>query len=289
MKAKDILAICSFTFLFASCEKDIEIKVPETEKKLVVEGHVEQGELPYVILTKTASFFQATDSLSLVNSLVLNATVVVNDGFSSDTLKLTLDPNYFPPIVYKAQTMTGVIGRTYNLSITTDGKVYTASTLIPQPIPLDSVWFMLQGTSDSLGFAWAHLSDPPGLGNAYRWFAKRLDKDETFIAPIGSAFDDKFIEGKSFDFAYNRGELPNSEAPDDNNEEQGYFKKGDTIVVKFCTTNHADFEFYRSFEVEASNNGNPFAAPTSIKTNISNDGRGVWGGYGVSYDTIIAR
>jgi hypothetical protein len=278
-----------FCLFLTSCEQDIEIKVPETEKKLVIEGHIEPGLNPYVILTKSASFFQATDSASLAGSLVLDAVVVVNDGFTSETLTLAFDPDVFPPIVYKGTTMTGVVGRTYNLSITTGGKKYTATTVIPQPNVLDSVWFRLQGTSDTLGFAWAHMTEPLGLGNAYRWFAKRLHKDEIFIAPIGSAFDDKFIEGKSFDFAYNRGEMPGSNSDDDVNEEQGYFKKGDTIVVKFCTTDHATFEFYRSFEVEAANNGNPFAAPTTIKTNISNGALGVWGGYGVSYDTIIAR
>lgn len=282
------LASC-LMLLFPSCEKDIELKVPEAEKKLVVEGHIENGKNPYVILTRTASFFQPTDSASLAQMLVLDATVTISDGTTTQSMALGLNFDVFPPIVYTTTAMTGEAGKTYYLTIKTGGETYTASTTIPQPVPLDSVWFRLQGTSDSLGYAWAHLSDPPGLGNAYRWFAKRIGKDQIFIAPLGSAFDDKFIEGKSFDFAYNRGETPNSNKDDDTNEEAGYFKEGDTIVVKFCTIDIPSFEFYRSYEVQASSQGNPFASPINIKSNVSNKAIGIWGGYGVSYDTIIAK
>ena len=45
-----------------------------------------------------------------------------------------------------------------------------------------------------------------------------------FIAPSGSVFEDKFINGKAFDFAYNRGHLPNSTASEDENEEAGFYK-----------------------------------------------------------------
>ncbi len=41
-------------------------------------------------------------------------------------------------------------------------------------------------------------------------------------------------------------------------------------------------------ETEVSNNGNPFAAPTAIKSNISGGALGYWGGYGTVYDTIVA-
>jgi hypothetical protein len=154
----------------------------------------------------------------------------------------------------------------------------------------------VDGQKDSLGFIWAHLTDPDTIGNCYRWFAQRINhypgtnemKDPYFIAPIGSTTEDKFFNGKSFDFGYNRGNLPNSDKDDDNNDERFYFKRGDTVVVRFTTIDRANFEFWRNQETQVSNNGNPFSNPQPIKSNI-NGGLGVWGAYGVSYDTVIAK
>ena len=40
-------------------------------------------------------------------------------------------------------------------------------------------------------------------------------KDSTYIAPFGSATDDKFFNGLTFEFAVARGEMGGFEGPDD--------------------------------------------------------------------------
>jgi hypothetical protein len=285
---KIYLLVAPFILLLTACEKDITIDLPDTPPKIVVEGHVETGEHPYVILTRSSGYFDPVDSTTIANTIITDAKVIVTDGVTTDTMTVAFDFNMFPPIYYKAPNMIGVTGRTYSLKVIADDQTITATTTLPAPIPPDSVWFQLQPGNDSLGLAYGHLSDPPGRGNAYRWLAKRLHKDNTFLPAFGgSVFDDEFIEGKSLDGAFYRGMKPGSTAPDDNNEEYAYFKKGDTIVVKFCTIDPAAFQYYRTYETELSSNGNPFAAPTTIRTNITG-GLGVWCGYGTAYDTIIA-
>lgn len=286
---KNTIKLFALFVLLSGCEKEIDIVLPEAERRMVVEGHVELGSFPYVILTKSSPYFAPVDSAAIANTVIYGATVIVSDGNTTDTLKQTFDLNYFPPVLYKAQNMVGTIGRTYNLTVIAEGKTLTATTYMPDTVPLDSVWFKVDPPKDSLGFVYAHLSDPAGPGHSYRWFAKRTGKDTRFLAPIGSAFDDKFFDGKSFDFFYTRGIEYNSSKEDDNNEERGYFKKGDQITVKFCTIDQESFKFYRTFEVEAASNGNPFAAPTTIQTNIKGGGLGVWGAYSITYKTLIAQ
>ena len=289
---KKIIYLLPLFAMLAGCTKDITVDLPEANPKLVIEGGIEPGGIPWVIISKSVGYFDPVDSTTLANNIVTNATVIVSDGTTTDTLVLTFDPNYIIPLVYKGSNVIGQVGRTYTLSVTTpDGKSATSTTTIPTPLPLDSLWFLVEpepSNQDSLGFVWAHMSDPAGLGNGYRWFAKRLHKDDVFVPPFGSAFDDKFIDGKSFDFAYTRGSLPGSSAPDDNNAERNYFKLGDTIVVKFCSIGQKEVDFFRTYEIEVSNNGNPFAAPGVIKSNIVN-GLGVWCGYGAALDTLVAQ
>ncbi|HEU4717775.1 MAG TPA: DUF4249 domain-containing protein [Bacteroidia bacterium] len=285
---KKLFFILPVAVLLVSCEKDINISLPEPEKKIVVDGGISTGEVAEINLTWSTGYFDPVDSSSLASYLITSATVTVTDGSLVDTLQLSYDANRPIPIVWKGNTITGQQGHTYTLNVTAEGKTVSAVTSIHAPIPLDSTWFMIEGGKDSLGFAWAHLTDPPETGNAYRWFAKREGVDPGFIAPFGSTFDDKFVNGKSFDFAYNRPSPPNSTAPEDNNAEAGYYKVGDTIVVKFCTIGQAESDFFRTYEVEVSNNGNPFASPGVIKTNVTN-GLGIWCGYAPTYDTIVCH
>jgi hypothetical protein len=284
---KKILFLVTIVILFfASCEKDITVDLPQPESQLVVEGYIEAGKNAYVFLSNSEAYFDPFDSASLINSGVKNAKVIINNGTITDTLaQLSSEYGY----LYFSFNIVGEVGKDYSLKvIAEDGREATAQTHIYPPIPLDSVWFEVQPEKDTLGFVWAHLTDPDTLGNMYRWFAKRIGKDTDFIAPLGSAFEDKFINGQSFDFAYNRGQTPNSIAEDDNNDEEGFFKAGDTIAVKFCTVGKDSYDFWRTAEAQYSNNGNPFSATTNIKSNI-NGGFGIFEGYAASFDTIIAK
>ncbi len=281
-----LLFLAVVTNLFQSCEKDITVDLPEPESRIVVEGYITPGVSAYVFISRSVAYFAPVDSASLVSSAVKGALVTLSDGTSTDTLvELAPDIGY----LYISPNMTGEVGKTYSLNIvTSDGKTVSSTTTIPALVPLDSIWFKPQNETDSLGWTWARLSDPGSAVNNYRWFAKRLGKDNDFIAPIGSVLEDKFFNGLSFDFAYNRGKAPNSLAEDDNNEEEGYFKKGDTIVVKFASITKESFDFWRSAETQSSSNGNPFGSPAPLKGNIEG-GIGIWEGYSFSLDTTIAE
>ncbi len=277
--------LISLSWMFASCEKDITVDLPVPEEQIVVEGYINPGKPAYVFISKTAPFFAPYDNASLLNYTIRNAIVTISDGVDTDTLLAPVpDIGY----LYVSPGMVGEVGKNYFLKIqTADGKTLTSITTIKPVIPLDSVWFQTQPLLDSLGWMWARLTDPLAAGNNYRWFAKRLGKDVDFIAPIGSVFEDKFFNGLSFEFAYNRGQVPNSLAEDDNNEEEGYFKRGDTIVVKFASITNESYEFWRAAETQSSSNGSPFASPAPLKTNI-NGGIGIWEGFAYTLDTVIA-
>ena len=285
-----LLSVISISIL--SCEKDITVDLPVPESKIVVDGYVEPNRPIYVLLTRNAPYFAPINQNTLINSVEKGAIVTVSDG--DTTVRLTeidtLVNGFTISGFYIALSgMIGQPGKQYNLKVVSSkGEVVTASTNLMVPVPLDSVWFKLIENNDTLGFVWAHLTDPDTTGNCYRWFAKRVDKDQSFIAPFGSSFEDRFINGKSFDFAYNRGSIQNSTAIDDNNEEAGFFKKGDTIIVKFCSIDRGVYEFWRDAEAQIGNNGGPFASPSNIKSNVVG-GLGCFAGYSAVYDTLIAR
>lgn len=309
--------------ILTSCSKEIEVELPETEPRIVVEGTIEPGQPPIILLSKTQNYFEPTSIAALAEIYVNGATINVTDGVNSVTLseicasdippallpvvaELTgLDPNILAALdicIYTDTLLTtspilGVAGNTYRLTVDVDGKTLTSSTTIPNPVALDSTWFRLEDpvNNDSLGFAWAFLTDPDTLGNNYRWTARRINryadgtvKDPTFVAPLGSVFNDQFFNGIGFEFFAFRGVAPFSDKEDDENEERDNFKTGDTVVVRFISMNFDEFEFYRTFETNYASAGDLFTTPTNIKSNIEG-GLGIWAGLGTAYDTIICQ
>jgi hypothetical protein len=268
-----------------SCTEDVNLSVVGGDKKIVIEGNIENGKPATVIITRNSPISQTVDLNSI---LVTNAKVYVSNGISTDTLVLAIDTFSSLPFVYKGSSILGAPNQTYHLTVLADGKTFTSTTSIPSLIALDSVWWKEQPPRDSLGYAWAHFSEPTGYGNAYKWFAKRATQDRRFIAPYASCFDDRFIDGKSFDFAYNRGTDPNDQAAaPPEKKEQDYFKNTDTIYIKFCTIDYYTAKFYTTYQAALQTNGNPFSSPVSIISNINGGGLGVWGGLGCTYDTIF--
>lgn len=311
------IALISCISLLPACQKEIEVELPEIAAKIVVDGKIEPGVPPYVILTYNMPYFGPADINSIQNSFVHNAVITVSDGTNTVTLTEYCSQSLPDSLLPLVASFTGVdtfslqnfnyciyttlnpaifgqFGKTYSLNVAVDGKKLTASTPILPAVPLDSLWFRyekLNAEGDTLGFIWAHANEPGNEYNAYRWLAKRNGKDFSFIAPPGAATNDKYYNGQSFDFAYSRGHVQNSQAEDDHNEEHGYFKAGDTVVVKFCSIDHAVYSFYRSLDIVINNDGNPFASPSSVESNVypQEEALGIWCGYGVATHTVICK
>ena len=307
-----VFLVLSVSMGLHSCTKEVTIEIPNAEPKLVVEGHIEPGQPPIIFLSKSTGYFDKTDINTFTGLLVKDATIIFSSSQITDTLDLICSSQIPPSFQQQLAELLGVSVETlksqnicaytslnpllfgvenenYDIKILYNNEEFTSSTRIPKHHALDSCWFMLYGDEVERGFISVNMSEPAGLGDCYRWMAQRKGEDSRFIAPLGSAFEDKFIDGQTFNFFAARGMEPNSSKEEDTGPDAGYFKTGDTVIIKFCTTDQASFQFYRTFETEAGNLGNPFASPGLIKGNISNGALGIWGGYGVWYDTVICK
>jgi hypothetical protein len=288
IKRKYSFLIIAFIAILFSCTKEITVDVPLPEEKIVVEGWIEQGKPASVVITKNSPYFDTVNINTLIDMFVKDAKVTLSDGTNTEELVYTMNGFTWPLVYYKGNTILGEVGKTYSITVEANGKTLTSTTTIPQPMPLDSVWFKLDVNQDSLGYAWFRITDPANEANFYRIFTKRIGKDPDFVPDFGSVTDDKYFNGLSFDFNLLRGETSYTN-PDNNHHERGYFKLGDTIVIRFCSIDKDHFDFWRAAEQAILTGSNPFVTPASIPTNIQGGGLGIWGGYGATYDTVIAK
>lgn len=280
--------LCLLLFLLASCEKEITVDLPEPEQKIVVEGWIDQNDYATVILTKNMAYFGVVDSASLVAMVNFPAVVTVSDGTNTETLVKTFNFNYFPPIIYKGSLIKGEVGKTYFLTVNSEGKELTAKTTILPSVKFDSLWFELEADEDSLGSIWAKFTDNANEKNYYRVFTQRKGRDNRMIPVMGSVYDDFFFNGLSFTFNMYRGQETYTDYEGmENDDEYAYFKLGDTVVVKACAIDKEHYDFWSTAEIEFFSGGNPFMNPMPVKSNIKGGGLGVWGGYGTNYDTLV--
>jgi hypothetical protein len=304
--------------MFYSCTTVIDIDdLPKPKSEIVVEGTIENGVPPFLMLTKNSPYFggisvndlsqyfvhdamikvwTGTDTVQLIEFCINSLPVEIRQelamslGFNiTDTANIPNVCIYSVPNIFTyfiTGDTTGVfIGNpntTYHLQIEVQGKVLTSKTTIPglvQPDPL--TWKPHQDIKkDSLASVYINFRDPDTLGNYYRYFTKR--NDEPFYAPLSSSvYDDMIVNGQYISLPLERGISKQSEVDGDT---YGYFWKGDTVTLKWTNIDRRSYEFWSTLENDGGDS--PFSSPTVIKSNIKN-GLGIWCGYATIYQTII--
>jgi hypothetical protein len=279
----------------SACEKEVDIDLSSGKTKLVVEGFIETGQPPVVLLTRSIGFLAHIDLGTLENSFAHGAVVSVSDGqrtiqlkeYSLDTginlnkfFLYTIDTADMAAFTFRGQTE-----KMYKLSIDFEGRHYEASTKIPQVRGIDSLWFRKadKPTTEMAVRMYIKFKDPDTLGNYIRYFTQR--NNALFYTGPQSVYDDAVVNGTTIDsltvFAgFSRAREPNLDSV-------GVFYRGDTVTLRWCAIDRDVYEFYNTFEYATGTVGNPFASPVNVRTNIKGGALGVWAGYGAMYFTSI--
>ncbi len=240
------ITVVVFTLLASvSCQKVINIDLKNQDPQLVIEATVTDDPLvPQIVkLTKTVNF-----SADNIYNAVSNASVTMSDDAGNAvTLLETTTPG-----TYQNSMLLGVSGRTYYLTIVSEGVNYTAASTMPQKVNLDSIAFETgfgPGSSESKTIKPVYF-DPPGKGNNYRFKLKRNNTDTKNILVA----DDNIKDGGLNTFPLNAQDLE--------------FKNGDTAKLTMMCIDKAVHLYF--FSLSQNGTGpNRSATPANPATNIS--------------------
>lgn len=310
-KASYFFSFSIISFILFSCSKEIKIDIPEYQTQLVVDGRIETGGFPIVILTESQNLYEPTNLGTFVQSNIFDAEVSICIGVDTTTLtvfnpldlpyesqitlaemlEIELDElQFFPIKVYSTidESLRGVEGNTYQLQIQSKGSYYQANTTLLHPISLQETQWIPDTENPNFGMCRAFLNDPIANRNSYRWETKNITllngipKDNRFRHNPGSFFSDKYFNGIpiSFDTKY---------PEKDTSYPSGYkkhFKLNDQIVIKFSSIEYSVFDYYDKRLAQMDNSGSPFSTPINIPSNINNHALGIWAGYSTWFDTL---
>lgn len=296
-------------FVFTACEQEYIPVNPQGGPKYVVEGYIEAGQNPfpaYLLLTRSLDFFSEIGPVQFNESFVHDADVRVSDGsievqlqevcyseldstfqklvaeqFGFDPDSLAIDFCVYLDILNQLQPQ---VGKTYNLKIRVGQDSITATTNIPEHVPLENLYFAAPPgkPNDTLAQLKVSISDPVNERNFYRYLCGTNGGE--LETSFSSVEEDLFFDGKSFEFQLLN---PATDGGDTEPDEFGLYFVGDTIEIKWCSIDEAHFDFWNTLEFSNANQG-PFAGYTRLQSNI-NGGLGIWGGCSVSYYTLVVE
>ena len=293
MKIKFCVLVLAVIFL-AACEKDVTLKLDDAASLLVIDGQIEDGQPPIVVLTKSLGYFSKIDAQTLSGTFVRNAEVFISNGTTTHKLKeyaTALAPGftgyfYSNDALNAGTAFLGQLNKTYTLRVVSEGKEYTSTTRIPtNAITLDSIFTRPAPLNPDTSKRTLQLrsTDPAGLGNFGRYFTKK--NSGPFLPGENSVFDDQVIDGSTFTVQLPQGIDRNNPPKADSN----FFRRGDTITLKYCNIPQSAYVFWSTWEFAFQGIGNPFAQPNKVLGNISNGALGAFCGYAVKYKTIISQ
>ena len=280
---RKLLYISLCVFSVAGCSDDPRPVLPAV-MPLVVEGWIEEGERPVVIVTRAIDLTKPMDSIE--NYVEKWCRVSIDDGDSKYYLTARVNHDYIPSFVYTSSKIRGRRGVDYTLTIETDDDTLRAVTSILPSVKIDSVRVSKTANSDTLYQINVFPRISPDTDEGYyKFFSRVVNKESRYYSSFLGIF-----EGRVYDpvtgFSVSKGihntfEGEHSFSP--------YYVAGDTVDIKLCTLLREQFDFWTAYENSVSLSGNVFFnlvhdCPSNIPGAL-----GYWFGYGAFQRRVIVR
>lgn len=267
-----IYGLC-LLLLFAACQEEFQ----ESREEIVVEGWIESGGSPVVLLTKSFVVELAKDVDEETSIVLPWGKVTVSDGTESVILTGDYDDRYFPPYIYSTSKMKGVPGRTYYLTVEYGNRILTAQTTIPEVDSLEAITVSTCDDADGMYQITAYYDDNP-VTKDYYLFLTRIYNDETRYYPAFLGLQEDGHLG-----LHNRQVVhPGIHTLTDSVKYHPYYHADDSIQIKFAKIDETTYHIHKAYNEMVSLSSNPiFSSDLSMPTNIQG-GLGFWCGYAVT-------
>jgi hypothetical protein len=254
-----LLLAAAMQWITISCTEKIDLKLKDASPKIVIEGRVTDAPGPYYVAVSESSTFAQPILFNGIDSAI----VIISDNAGNiDTLTKVYSG------IFITNTLQGVVGRTYLLTVIADGATYNATSTMQAPVAIDSIGF-----ETSVGFsgreslrAHCFFRDPAGMRNFYKIESAINSKKHL----SNEASSDRLWDGK----------LRSMNVPNDT------LIPGDTLDVNLLMLDENVFNYFDALE-DISSGFNQPAAPANPPSNIVPQTLGYFSAHSISKQTVI--
>lgn len=276
MKLKYIAGILILLVL-GSCEETIVLDLNQTEPKTVIEAQVtNQPGMQFVKLSKSVGFYQTG-----VTPRITDATVTVEDN-EGNVFTFVHNPNAVADSAgyYLPQTpFTGVVGRTYTLTVIAEGETYTASD---QLLPVTNITKLEFAVNED------EQEDPKDEGRIYEILLFATEpQDEKNYYLFKFYRNGEFSLYDDTDIYYSDDKLLGESI--NGVPSPVYYAMGDEATLEMYSLTRDAFIYYNDLNSLLNNDaGGMFGPiPSSPRTNLSNGALGFFQVSAVDISSIV--
>jgi hypothetical protein len=246
----------------------IDVDLNSSDKKYVIEANItDQPGTAQVIITQTNNFDQPNAFPHISGATV----TVTESGGATTTLPESSSPGY-----YESPAFQGVSGKTYTLTVNVNGKTFTAVSMMPAKIKLDTMYI-----TDELLFTDTRktvntvFEDPVGFGNNYRFVQYVNGIRETQVMIRNDEYSDgRRIVAKLFYFTGDE-------------DYENKIETGDEVKIEMQCIDKNMYKYWYSLD-RSSTGGSGQATPSNPVTNLQGGALGYFSAHTLETRTMIA-
>lgn len=245
----------------SSCKRIIDIKInADASSLLVIEGNLTNvSGVQTVAISKTVAYSNTNIYPAVTGAMVS----IVNNG-------LTYVLKESQPGQYTTSSLRGRAGQTYVLKVQTGSKSYTATSVMPPTVNLDSVGM----TSVSVGTKTVKTvsvfyHDPTGVSNYYRFvmYANGVQVKQVFT------ISDEHTDGRVVNTMLYQSDIT--------------LKTGDKVDVEMQCIDKNLYDYWYALSQQGGNGPTTAAAPSNPTSNFDNGALGYFSAHTVQRKTIV--
>jgi hypothetical protein len=257
-----ILFFAIVLLLFTSCEKKVNLSYKGNNARVVIEGNITNEAGPYFIKITKSVNLTATET----NPTIDDAVVAISDNAGNNETLTSLGKG-----MYRTAVLNGVEGRTYTLTVKTEGQTYTAQSTMPQQVAFDSIKIETLTVIGEVEFNIIPVyKDPIAKGNYYRFLLSVNNK----------LINQHFIQNDEV-----RNGLVNTSRLEINDEDLE-LKTGDTVDIKMQCIDKSVALYYTALALMADSGPGGGTTPNNPPNNLSNGALGVFSAHTVAMKRV---
>ncbi|MBB3188047.1 DUF4249 domain-containing protein [Microbacter margulisiae] len=241
--------------ILISCQQVIDLKLNTSSSQIVIQGNIYDLTVPDTVHISQSVNFDSTNVFPAVSGAI----VTINDNIgNTDSLK-----EIFPG-TYITSFIKGIPGNTYTLQVEIKGKRYSATSTMPYPVAIDSVYFEKSIIENDKQIA-VEFTDPANIENFYRIieFVNQGQLDNFFVTS-----DQLNDGGKIIYRIWNDNQRLTS---------------GKNITIWLESIDENMYNYFRA----AASNGRQIIAPANPVSNISNGALGYFSACSIRNKRIV--
>jgi hypothetical protein len=263
LRIKSLFVLAAMIVILSSCQRVIDVSVANSGGQLVIEGNLtDKTGVQTVTLSKSVPY-----SNSNVFPPVSAASVIMVDDVGNN---YTFTEKQSGSGIYTINNFKGKYNHLYFLNVRVDGVTYTAASLMPEPVALDSLtintqYFGAKNVSDVA----VNYKDIAGIPNQYRFimYVNSVQVNRIFVE------NDNITDGRAVSSILFERETD--------------LNHGDRVEVEMQCIDASVYNYFHSLSTQNGNSPVDSSTPANPPSNFNNNALGYFSAHTAQRKSII--